>query len=212
MVFLFVFLIVLFIFLSIFTLKIQIRIQDIKFSLNKFQNKYLKPNYKIITVIYILDKIPILKTIVDKKKYGKLSANKKFKNKVNLLGDKFIKNTDNIDINILKFIKNIKYEAKKVNIYIELGTENATITAFIIPILYIIFSFIYKNIEENKDYNQFYLKPIFANKNILNFQFDGIFELKLIHIINTICKIKKERKGESDERTSNRRTYDYSYE
>ena len=62
------------------------------------------------------------------------------------------------------------------------------------------------------NYNQFYLKPIFVNRNILNFQFDGIFELKLIHIINTICKIKKERKGESDERTSNRRTYDYSYE
>ena len=212
MVFLFVFLIVLFIFLSIFTLKIQIRIQDIKFSLNKFQNKYLKPNYKIITVIYILDKIPILKTVVDEKKYGKLSANKKFKNKVNLLGDKFIKNTDNIDINILKFIKNIKYEIKQIKAYIELGTENATITAFLVPVIYIVFSYIYKKAEKNMNYNQFYLKPIFVNRNILNFQFDGIFELKLIHIINTICKIKKERKGESDERTSNRRTYDYSYE
>ncbi len=212
MVFLFVFLIVLFIFLSIFTLKIQIRIQDIKFSLNKFQKKYFKPNYKISTVIYILDKIPIFKIVFNEKKYKKLETNKKLKNKLNSLEQNFVTNKDNIDVDILKFIKNIKYEIKQIKAYIELGTENATITAFLVPVIYIVFSYIYKKAEKNMNYNQFYLKPIFANKNILNFQFDGIFELKLIHIINTICKIKKERKGESDERTSNRRTYDYSYE
>lgn len=212
MVFLFAFLIVLFIFLSIFTLKIQIRIQDIKFSLNKFQKKYFKPNYKISTVIYILDKIPIFKIVFNEKKYKKLETNKKLKNKLNSLEQNFVTNKDNIDVDILKFIKNIKYEIKQIKAYIELGTENATITAFLVPVIYIVFSYIYKKAEKNMNYNQFYLKPIFANKNILNFQFDGIFELKLIHIINTICKIKKERKGESDERTSNRRTYDYSYE
>ena len=212
MVFLFAFLIVLFIFLSIFTLKIQIRIQDIEFSLNKFQKKYFKPNYKISTVIYILDKIPIFKIVFNEKKYKKLETNKKLKNKLNSLEQNFVTNKDNIDVDILKFIKNIKYEIKQIKAYIELGTENATITAFLVPVIYIVFSYIYKKAEKNMNYNQFYLKPIFVNKNILNFQFDGIFELKLIHIINTICKIKKERKGESDERTSNRRTYDYSYE
>lgn len=212
MVFLFAFLIVLFIFLSIFTLKIQIRIQDIEFSLNKFQKKYFKPNYKISTVIYILDKIPIFKIVFNEKKYKKLETNKKLKNKLNSLEQNFVTNKDNIDVDILKFIKNIKYEIKQIKAYIELGTENATITAFLVPVIYIVFSYIYKKAEKNMNYNQFYLKPIFVNRNIFNFQFDGIFELKLIHIINTICKIKKERKGESDERTSNRRTYDYSYE
>ena len=209
MVFLFVFLIVLFIFLSIFTLKIQIRIQDIEFSLNKFQKKYFKPNYKISTVIYILDKIPIFKIVFNEKK---LETNKKLKNKLNSLEQNFVTNKDNIDVDILKFIKNIKYEIKQIKAYIELGTENATITAFLVPVIYIVFSYIYKKAEKNMNYNQFYLKPIFVNRNILNFQFDGIFELKLIHIINTICRINKRKRVGKNERTSNRRTYDYSYE
>ena len=54
--------------------------------------------------------------------------------------------------------------------------------------------------------------PKYGDENFIDLQFNGIFEIKMIHIINTICIEKKKRRVEENERTSNRRSYDYSYE
>ena len=50
------------------------------------------------------------------------------------------------------------------------------------------------------------------NKNIIKFELNGIFDIKMIHIISTICILKKKRRVYKNERTSNRRTYDDCYE
>ena len=52
----------------------------------------------------------------------------------------------------------------------------------------------------------------YINKNLLNIEISSIFQIKMIHIINTICIVNKKRKGDKNERTSNRRPYDYGYE
>ena len=62
------------------------------------------------------------------------------------------------------------------------------------------------------DINNNSAKETYKNKNIIKLQLDGIFDIKMIHIINTICTIKKKRRVYKNERTSNRRTYDNCYE
>lgn len=72
-----------------------------------------------------------------------------------------------------------------------------------------------KNQEEKpkKEIKQYYkITPVYKNKNLINFCLEGIFELKMIHIITTICILKKKRRVGKHVRTSNRRSYDYSYE
>ena len=66
-----------------------------------------------------------------------------------------------------------------------------------------------------KKYNEnqkFLIQPIYINQNLINIECSGIFEIEMIHIINTICIVNKKRKGDKNERTSNRRSYDYGYE
>ena len=56
------------------------------------------------------------------------------------------------------------------------------------------------------------INPIYNKGNLVNIVFEGIFEIKMIHIIKVICAKIKKRRVEKYERTSNRRAYDYSYE
>ena len=95
----------------------------------------------------------------------------------------------------------------------EIGTENACLTSFIIPAVSTAIAIcLRKKIKENKD-QTFIITPIYQDKNVANINLSGIFEIKMIHIINTICISSKKRgKGDKNERASNRRNYDYSYE
>ena len=58
------------------------------------------------------------------------------------------------------------------------------------------------------------MNPVYQNQNLVNLSVSGIFEVKLRHIINIIYILnRKEKKGvKKYERTSNRGSYDYSYE
>ena len=62
-----------------------------------------------------------------------------------------------------------------------------------------------KEVDVNNQYYE--INPVYNSGNILKLEISGIFEMKMIHIINVICK------GEwKDEWPSNRGTYDYCYE
>ena len=212
LVFLFVILIFLFLILSILTLKIEIEVVNLKISSKKIKGKYINSNFEISIVISIFEKIHIGKIVIDEEKLVKLSTNKKYKSKIDKINREIINNENNIDRKIFEIAKKVRFNIKKIELYIELGTENAALTALIIPFLStIVVLFLKKYLEKEYTLN-FEIKPIYIDKNIFNFNFEGIFEIKLIHIIDTICKIRKERKGEKYERTSNRRSYDYSYE
>mgnify|MGYP000162843410 CR=1 FL=1 len=69
-----------------------------------------------------------------------------------------------------------------------------------------------RKIKKINNMQKFEIQPVYINKNLINILVSGIFEIRMIHIINTICTMKKEGKGDKNERTSNRRAYDYSYE
>ena len=100
-----------------------------------------------------------------------------------------------------------------MNLKVFIGTENASLTAFIIPVISTTLALILsKNLKKYNHKQIFSITPIYVNQNLINIAFSGIIQIKMIHIINTICILNKKRKGDKYERTSNRRPYDYSYE
>lgn len=187
--------------------KIQIQIKNVYFNSSKPKGK-LDANYKIIIILYILKKIPILKINVTQSKLKKL----KLKEKVRQAEIDIIQNKKKIDKEILYELRKIKVQIKYWNLELLLGTEDAKITALIVGYLSI-FLGIYLNKKISKHENKkFSIQPVYLGQNILKLIFEGIFEIKTVNIINIIWNLKKKERRNGNERTSNRRTYDYSYE
>lgn len=187
--------------------KIQIQIKNVHFNSSKPKGK-LDANYKIIIIVYILKKIPILKINVTQSKLRKL----KLKEKVRQAEIDIIQNKKKIDKEIVRELRKIKVQIKYWNLELLLGTEDAKITALIVGYLSI-FLGIYLNKKISKHENKkFSIQPVYIGQNILKLIFEGIFEIKTVNIINIIWNLKKKERRNGNERTSNRRTYDYSYE
>lgn len=202
----FLFLVIIIILLLIFS-KIRIEVENFKFM--SYLPKHVNKDYIIIFKLCIFKKIPIIKIKILDEKIRKL----KLKEKLQKLDIRKIEKDISVK-KIKKVLKENKFIIKKLNLKLEIGTENAYSTAFIIPILSTLIAFILKSRANDFKNQKFNIKPLFLNKNMVNLQFSGIFEIKMIHIINIIYILnKKERKGEDkNERTSNRRSYAYSYE
>lgn len=172
--------------------------------------KHTNNNYKIVIKLCVFRKIPILKVTITKLKIDKLIL--KWKGKIKNVEMKFLSNTNQIDKNFIKAMKKINLMIKRINLKIELGTENAGFTAIIIPLLSTLISIIFRKKVENYNRQFFRISPIYINQNLINIIVSGIFEIKMIHIINIIYILSKKEGVKKNERTSNRRPYDYSYE
>ena len=208
MFFLFIILMIMVIFI---TIKIKFEIQNLKISTN--EKPHLNKKYQIKIVIYTLGFIPILNIKLNNKKIKKIINNQKIKEKIKQQETKIIENKANIDKELIILLKNIKAEVKEINLKIRIGTENASLTAFTIPVISTFIAiFLSKQIKKYNDKQVFLVEPVYLDKNLLNIEISSIFQIKMIHIINTICIVNKKRKGDKNERTSNRRPYDYGYE
>ena len=193
------------------TIKIKFEIQNLKISTN--EKPHLNKKYQIKIVIYTLGFIPILKIKLNNQKIKKIINNQKIKEKIKQQETKIIENKANIDKELITSLKNIKTEVKEINLKIRIGTENASLTAFTIPVIStFIAMFLSKQIKKYNDKQVFLVEPVYLDKNLLNIEISSIFQIKMIHIINTICIVNKKRRDDKNERTSNRRSYDYGYE
>ena len=79
-----------------------------------------------------------------------------------------------------------------------LGTDNAAFTALASSIINMTIAIILPYVTDvnssNKLDNYYYkVNPIYLNKNVFFLQFSCIITVKLVHIINVICK-KEEKK------------------
>lgn len=195
----------------IITVKVEVKIRNIKYNSEKVKEERLANNYQIIIKILTLEKIPIFRLKINKSKIEKINAKTHLKQKIEEEIQKqdvakAIEIEKKYDLKKLipEVYKNIKLETENINLKIDIGTENVVLTSFIIPIISTILAFTVKR--------NFEVQPIYQNKNIIKFELNGIFSVKMIHIINTICILKKKRRVYKNERTSNRRTYDNCYE
>ena len=212
MVFLFILLIFLVLGLVILTSKLDIRI--INLIIDSQSKKYINDRYEIIIKLKIFGNIPILRFTMNKNKLRKIQQSWKMNEKVKQLEKNILQNKDKFDMKMIKgvkeFSKNIYME--NLDLEVELGTENAFLTsmlvAFFSSILAISFSIMHVK-EKNIVYE---IEPVYRNENFIKIEISGIFQIKLIHIINTIYVLNKKGGRKNHERTSNRRSYDYSYE
>lgn len=186
--------------------KMLIEIENLVIKANK--KIYINDAYKIIVKIIIFNKIPILKFKLDNKRMtverNKIINKKIFSN----IKENFLKNK--MKKEILKHLTDIQID--KLNLEIKIGTENVFFTSMIVPTISSIISIILMKKITNLEKQKYIVKPIYSNKNILEILISGIFEMKMIHIINIIYILTKKEGVKKNERTSNRRSYDYGYE
>lgn len=203
MVFLFAFgLVILLIVLIVFS-TINIEIENFNYNTQSYKIKCI-----INVKIKILKNIPIFKIKIADSKIRKMCQ--KFKYKIDITD---IEKDKEINRKVRLIIRKLKIELKEMKLRIDIGTENAVLTSFMIPILGMLISVFIKNNATDYEKQNFIIQPIYCNKNLFNILFSGIFEFKMIHIINIIyILIKKEGVKKNERTTSNRRTYGHSYE
>lgn len=93
---------------------------------------------------------------------------------------KILKNKD-IKINYLELIQNINIDIRKIDLDLQIGTENAGITAILVGILSGILGIIIKK-------PKYQILPIYSNKNLLKINLNGIFTIYLMHYIYKFIK------------------------
>ena len=208
MVFLFILLILCILLLIIVFSKIRIDVK--KFEYCSANKKHINLNYYLQLSWIILNKIPIIKIKLNKHTVKKLKLKDKFVD----IDVKMWEERKKIDKETISIIKKIDFAIRKLKLKIDIGTENSAITSLLIPIVSTVISFLLRNKMKTKEEQTYIVQPIYNNQNYLNITISGIFEIKMNHIINVVYLLsRKKKKGvKKYERTSNRRSYDYSYE
>ena len=184
--------------IMIFFTEIKIQVEDFKFD---SQNKETNKSFKVIIKLNIFKKVNYFKFTINNDKIKSYNTKQSFDIifKDVFKGEKNKKN--------LKNKKQIKIE--KLNLNIDVGTENAALTAIITGIVSIIISFLIgQNVKSGNDIN-WNINSIY-NSNLLKLELNCIISIKLIHIINRIYVTRKE--GDKNARTSNRKNLKYIYE
>lgn len=187
---------------------------DIDETINKIDQilKTLNTEIEINIKLLFLFTIPILSLNFNKNRILKIIKNEKFKARANRYAANDLINKNNIDY--LKYMKLLKPRLGKFTLNMNFGTEDAVITSFVIAFIAsgiaIVLSKLIKKFEPGK--YKYEITPVYINKNVIEIGFNCIFKVKMIHIIHIIYLFLKKRRVDKNERASNRRTYDYSYE
>lgn len=190
--------------------KIVIEISNLKLTTKK--QKHVNDNYKINFKLTLFGRFTIFKKSFNKQKIDNLKIKNKVNNKMkNINFNKIIKK-EKVNTDVIKvFLKNM-IEIVNIKLNIELGTKDAGTTAVLVGIVSTIISIIFRIKIKNIKDQYFKINPIYNSENIINMEISGIFALKLIHIINIIYILSKEKGEDKNVRSSNRKSYDYSYE
>ncbi len=206
----FIFILVGIIFIGIILIFSKIRIQIINFKFNSQSQRHVNKEYNILVKLCILGHIPILKINITKTKLERMKIKEKIKN----IDFKFLEKNPSFDKDILKELKKLDVAIKNINLHIDLGTENASLTSIIVPAVSTVIAIILRQKVKKFENQIFIINPVYQNENLVNLCISGIFEIKMSHIINIFYNLsKKDKKGVKEyERASHRRSYDYSYE
>ena len=193
------------------TSKIEIKIENL--IITSQTKKHINDKYKIIIKMYVFNKIPIIKITLTENKLKKIYTKLKMKEKIRKFEEEIYINKDKFDLKLLNAIREFNKCIKIVDLKlkIQLGTENAFLTSILVAIISSIMSITISKKAMREDKIFYNVEPIYNSQNLINIAISGIFQIKMIHIINTIYVLNK-KGGIEYERTSNRRSYDYSYE
>ena len=220
---------------AITTTKVKIDIINLKYARATPKNVFGKKSksrknieFLIKIKVYIFQKLPIISLKIDKDKMQKIEKKKriqklekKLQAKFKLYGSEIFQNIKKWDkkivVDVINTAKNINAKITNLQLKINLGLEDVIATTFLIPIISTIITYWLRGINLSpKDNNEYKIQPLYNMENSrsqINISLKCIIEVKMIHIINIMyIKKKRKRKESKHVRTSNRRSYDYSYE
>lgn len=166
-------------------------------------------DYQFKISLVLFDKLKWLWINLNNKKIKKISSKIKWKNIDFKRMEQDFKTED------IEQIKKLQPNLTYLNLESRIGLEDVMITSFLVGIIGALISFILPHLVKKYEKNKYHYKivPLYLNKNIYEIKFDGIIEIKMVHIINILYYFLKKRRGENHEqRASNRRSYGYSYE
>ena len=168
--FLFILIILLIFGLGIHTSRVGIEVQNLNVDTRLPKGEKIDKEGKVFASLKLFGKIKILRKEV------KFDRSK--------LDIKVFKNKD-LNINYKELIKNIEIE--KIDLNVQIGTEDAAITAILTGIVSSILGIILRK-------PKYEVIPVFANKNFIKIKLDGIFSIYLIQNIYKIIfeQIKKQ--------------------
>ena len=183
---------------------IRLKINDLEISNVKENPK----NYELVLSLYLFNKIKWLSIRLNNKKMRKMYS------KLKLEKIDFKKLEKNFKLEYLKYVSKIKPKISYMELNIDIDTENAVLTSFLVVFISSLISIILPTLAKKykKDNYKYKVVPLYINKNIYEIKFNCIIEVKMVHIINIIYIFLKKRRVDKNERTSNRRSYGYSYE
>lgn len=170
----------------ILLLSFEIKIKNLDFMIENINKKHVNDNF-IFTLYLKLFRIPVLKVDVTKATFRK----NKVKIEINKMKQKIRQEEKKLDFKMITQLKKLKINFKSLNFMVNIGTEDAAVTALTTGVLATSIGIALRSILNlNKD-NYFKVIPIYQNKNLLKIDFNCMFEIKLINIIYTILALKK---------------------
>ena len=206
-------LVLIFIFVILLTLLIfvfsTIRISIINLEFGNYKVNTVNEKYKVNISLYFLEKIKILSINLNNKKMKKILTNKQLE-KIDL---EKVKRKIPINKETLNILRKINIKIKKLNMRIDIGTESVILTSYLVGAIATVISIILPHLISGRDIEKcrYSINPIYREKNEYHIYLDSIIQIKIVHIIYVIFNLLM--KGSSNnERTSNRRSYGYSYE
>lgn len=202
MVFLFIFLVLILGIIVLALSKVQLKINNFRFCSQT--KRHINEDYEVIV------KLCFFKIRLTKEKLEKMRV----KEKVEKIDFSSLEKMPSLQKEALREIKKLDIGIKRFELYVELGTENASLTSLLVPAISTVLAIWLKRKMKKFENQTFQIHPVYLNQNLVKIDFSGIFEIKMSHIINIIYHlVKNEKKGVKEyERASNRGAYDYSYE
>ena len=190
--------------LIILTINSQLELHISNLKLSTAENPKVKAKYKIELGIILFNKIKIFnintsKMKVDKQNLGKVV--KKIQEKDENYTNKKLINK------VIKNLRNMNIEIKKLNLKLQIGVEDAAQTALLIGVISSIIAILLRS--KLKEPNKYEVMPIYQNKNILKLELDCIIRINLAnYIYKNIMKGRKK----NERKSSYRKSYAYSNE
>ena len=169
MFFLFIFIILIIIAFAVHTSRIGIEIENLIIDTEAGKGKKINKESEIYVYLLIFGKIKLFKKDVKNMKPPK------FKIKNTDIDIKILKGK-NLVINYVEMIKNIDIDIKMIDLNMQIGTQDAGVTAIIVGIISSILGIIIKK-------PKYEIVPIYSDRNFVKIKLEGIFSIYLMQYI-----------------------------
>ncbi len=190
---------------------IKIEIQKLRF-LNNETDK-LQYDYLMFLELRFLNHIKIVRLTLTPQKLKRLNQKVNLKEKLQKINLKEMKK--DLPQKVKQLEKQLKIQLEQLHFYLEIGTKDVIITSAMIALIGSFVGILLPKWIKQYRHEKYKYKimPVYQNQNVIKLSLNCIIQVKVIHIINIIFTLVKKRKeSKKHERTSNRRSYDYSYE